>query len=195
MPQRARAIADTEGSPVKGGAVHVCPLSAVPDIVARSNASHLLTCLQDAVLVETPRPILPDRHLRLHIHDISEPMMGCIAPGEEHVGQLIDFALEWGGQGPMVVHCWAGISRSTAAAYTALCAINPEASEELIAVRLRDASPTACPNRLIIQLADAALGRNGRMVRAIEGIGRGLVATEAIPFSLSADHSDVGRRR
>ena len=104
----------------KDGAVHVCPLSAVPDIVARSNASHLLTCLQDAVLVETPRPILPDRHLRLHIHDIAEPMMGCIAPGEEHVGQLIDFALDWGGQGPMVVHCWAGISRSTAAAYTAL---------------------------------------------------------------------------
>ena len=67
----------------------------------------------------------------------------------------------------MVVHCWAGISRSTAAAYTALCAINPEVSEELIAVRLRDASPTAYPNRLIIQLADAALGRNGRMVRAI----------------------------
>ena len=59
--------------------------------------------------------------------------MGYIAPGEEHMAQLIDFALDWGGQGPMVVHCWAGISRSTAAAYTALCAINPDAPEELIA--------------------------------------------------------------
>ena len=72
----------------------------MPDIVARSNASRLLTCLQDAVLVETPRSILPDRHLRLHIHDIAEPIVGCIAPGAEHVGQLIDFALDWGGQGP-----------------------------------------------------------------------------------------------
>jgi predicted protein tyrosine phosphatase len=176
----------------KDGAIHVCPLSAVPDTVQRSKASHLLTCLQDEILVETPQLIRPERHLRLHIHDISVPIAGCIHPGEEHVSRLIDFAHEWGGRGPMVVHCWAGISRSTAAAYTALCAINPDASEELIAVRLRDASPTAYPNRLIIQLADAALGRNGRMVRAIEGIGRGLVATEAIPFSLAADHAAVG---
>jgi predicted protein tyrosine phosphatase len=180
---------------VKDGAVHVCPLSAVPDTVQRSNASHLLTCLQDEILVDTPRLISPERHLRLHIHDISMPITGCIHPGEEHVSRLIDFAHEWGGRGPMVVHCWAGISRSTAAAYTALCAINPEASEELIAVRLRDASPTAYPNRLIIQLADAALGRNGRMVRAIERIGRGIVTTEATPFSLAADHSDIDSRR
>ena len=94
----------------------------------------------------------------------------------------------------MVVHCWAGISRSTAAAYTALCAINPYASEELIARRLREASPTAFPNRLIVRLADTALGRNGRMIRAVESIGRGVVASEAVPFSLPADHSDADRK-
>ncbi len=196
MRRSDKTIADDQDPPggrAKGGAVHVCPLSAVPDVVARSNASHLLTCLQDALLVETPRPILPDRHLRLHIHDIAEPMLGCIAPGEEHVGRLLDFVHDWGGEGPMVVHCWAGISRSTAAAYTALCAINPDVPEELIARRLREASPTAYPNRLIIRLADDALGRRGRMVRAIEGIGRGVMATEAVPFSLRADHSDAAR--
>jgi len=173
----------------KDGAVHVCPLSTLPDVVVRHQASHLLTCLQDAVQVETPDPVLPERHLRLAVHDICEPMPGYIAPGAEHVERLIHFALDWGGRGPMVVHCWAGISRSTAAAYTALCAINPGADEELIALRLREASPTAYPNRLIIRLADAALGRRGRMVRAIEGIGRGIVAVEAVPFSLHADHS------
>src|SRR5215470_926582 len=142
----------------KDGAVHVCPLSALPDVVGRYQASHLLTCLQDAVLVETPDPILPDRHLRLHIHDISEPLPGYIAPDAKHVARLIDFALDWGGRGPMVVHCWAGISRSTAAAFAALCAINPGVNEERIARRLRAASPTAYPNRRIIRLADAALG-------------------------------------
>jgi predicted protein tyrosine phosphatase len=104
--------------------------------------------------------------------------------------RLIEFARDWGGRGPMVVHCWAGISRSTAAAYTALCAINPGVNEELIARRLREASPTAYPNRLMIRLADAALRRGGRMVQAVEGIGRGVVAVEAVPFSLRADHSD-----
>ena len=175
----------------KDGAIHVCPLSALPDVVGRHQASHLLTCLQDAVLVETPHPILPDRHLRLHIHDISDPLPGCIAPDAQHVERLIEFALHWGGRGPMVVHCWAGISRSTAAAFAALCAINPGVAEELIARRLREASPTAYPNRLMIRLADVALGRGGRMVQAIEAIGRGVVAVEAMPFSLAADHSDA----
>jgi predicted protein tyrosine phosphatase len=179
---------------IKDGAIHVCPLSAVPDQVSSNSASHLMTCLQDEILVETPPLIMPDRHLRLHIHDISAPMVGYMAPGEAHVARLIEFALAWGGSGPMVVHCWAGISRSTAAAFTALCAINPQACEEQIALRLRQASPTAYPNRLIIQLADAALGRDGRMVRAVERIGRGVVATEAVPFSLPADHSDISNR-
>jgi len=174
----------------KDGAIHVCPLSAVPDTVARSNASHLLTWLQDEIVVETPRLILPERHIRFHIHDISEPLPGYVQPGREHIDQLIEFALDWGGRGPIVVHCWAGISRSTAAAYTALCAINPDAPEELIATRLREASPTAYPNRLMIRLADAALDRQGRMVRAVEAIGRGVPAGEAIPFSIPADHSD-----
>jgi predicted protein tyrosine phosphatase len=173
----------------KDGAIHVCPLSAMPDTVARSKASHVLTWLQDEIVVETPPLILPERHIRFHIHDISEPLIGYAAPGREHVDQLIEFALDWGGRGPIVVHCWAGISRSTAAAYTALCAINPGASEALIAARLREASPTAYPNRLMIRLADAALGRRGRMVAAIESIGRGVVAGEAEPFTIAAEHS------
>jgi predicted protein tyrosine phosphatase len=179
----------TLGRARKSGAIHVCPLSAVPHTVESSKASHLLTWLQDEIVVETPRLILPERHIRFHIHDISEPLPGYVQPGREHIDQLIEFALDWGGRGPIVVHCWAGISRSTAAAYTALCAINPEASEALIATRLRQASPTAYPNRLMIRLADAALGRDGRMVRAVEAIGRGVPAGEAEPFSIAADHS------
>ena len=176
---------------IKDGAIHVCPLSAVPRLVERAGASHLLTCLQDEILVETPPLITAERHLRLHIHDIATPLPGYIAPGEAHVARLIEFAHVWGGRGPMVVHCWAGISRSTAAAFTTLCALNPESSEERIAERLRAASPTAHPNRLIIALADAALGRKGRMMRAIERIGPGVPASEAVPFSLAADHSDL----
>lgn len=173
----------------KSGSIHVCPLSAVPHTVSHNNASHLLTCLQEELLVETPELIKPDNHLRLLVHDIAEPLPGHVAPTERHVAELIDFALAWGGEGPMVVHCWAGISRSTAAAFTALCAINPQVAEEVIALRLRQASPTAYPNRLMIRLADTALGRQGRMVSAVESIGRGERATEAVPFTLAADHS------
>jgi predicted protein tyrosine phosphatase len=91
----------------------------------------------------------------------------------------------------MVIHCWAGISRSTAAAVISLAAINPDAHELEIAKLLRAASPTAFPNRLMISLADAALGRRGRMVEAVESIGRGVIAGEARPFSLPADLSHL----
>ncbi len=173
----------------KRGVLHVCPLSALPTLVERAQASHLITLLQDEILVERPRGIRSDRHLRLHVHDICEPLVGCVPPDTTHVEEIIAFARAWAGQGPMVVHCWAGISRSTAAAYTALCSINPDLPEQLIAERLRQASPTAHPNRLLIRLADQALGRGGRMVRAIEAIGRGVVASEAVPFAIAADLS------
>jgi predicted protein tyrosine phosphatase len=173
----------------KSGRIHVCPLSAIEQTVRQHNASRLMTCLNDDFLVQTPKLIRPGGHLRLVMHDIDEPLPEYVAPNEDHVARIIDFALDWGGDGPMVVHCWAGISRSTAAAFTVLCAINPDASEAAIAVALREASPTAYPNRLLVRLADAALGRRGRMVRAIEAIGRGVIASEALPFSLAADHS------
>jgi predicted protein tyrosine phosphatase len=177
------------------GRIHVCPLSAVPDVVAGCNASHLVTCLQDEIVVDTPSLIKPDLHLRLHVHDISEPLSGCIAPGEEHVSRIIEFAHAWGGRGPMVIHCWAGISRSTAAALITLCALNPDVPEEVIAQHMREASPTAYPNRLMVRLADNALGRHGRMLAAVNAMGRGVVAHEARPFSLPADFSRYHKAR
>ena len=169
--------------------VYVCPLSAVPSIVADCNASHLVTCLQNEIVVDTPPCIKPDFHLRLHVHDISEPLLGYAAPGEDHVRQIIKFAHIWGGRGPMVIHCWAGISRSTAAALITLYTLNPDVPEDVVARQMREASPTAYPNRLMIRLADDALGRRGRMLEAVNAMGRGVVAHEAIPFSLPADFS------
>jgi predicted protein tyrosine phosphatase len=177
--------------PVRPGRIHVCPLTAVPDVVASSAASHLVTCLKDHMLVETPAPILPGNHMRLHIDDIAQPMEGMVAPDSAHVAQLLEFAAAWDGRGPMVIHCWAGISRSTAAAFITLCALNPETPEERIARLLRDASPTAYPNRLMVRLGDLALGRAGRMQTAVEAIGRGQVATQALPFSLPVDLSGL----
>ena len=77
----------------------------------------------------------------------------------------------------MVVHCFAGISRSTAAAFITLCVARPKRDERDIARRLRQASRFATPNARIIAIADTMLGRNGRMIEAIAEIGRGEMAT------------------
>ncbi len=171
----------------KSGAIHVCPLSEVPTIVQRAEAKRLVTLLQSEIPVATP-PGIDDRlHLRIEVHDIAEPYFEQVAPDKTHVRRLIKFAESWGGEGAMVVHCWAGISRSTAAAFTSLCLVNPDVPELVIARALRLASPTAQPNRLIVQLADEILGRNGRMMSAVEAMGPAVRAHAARPFSLSAD--------
>jgi predicted protein tyrosine phosphatase len=86
----------------------------------------------------------------------------------------------------MLIHCYAGISRSTAAAFIALCALNPDQPEELIASDLRRSSDTASPNLRFVLLADSVLGRGGRMVEAVKGMGVCVRASECIPFKLSA---------
>jgi predicted protein tyrosine phosphatase len=76
------------------------------------------------------------------------------------------------------------VSRSTAAAFIAACALAPERDELVIARAIRAASPTATPNGRLVALADEALGRKGRMISAIETIGRGEDCFEGTPFVL-----------
>jgi predicted protein tyrosine phosphatase len=87
----------------------------------------------------------------------------------------------------MVVHCFAGISRSTAGAFVAACALNPRRDEAAIAWQLRRLSQTASPNRRIVSIADRMLGRSGRMIDAVETIGPGLSAYEGDPFQLDLE--------
>ena len=165
--------------------VHVCPLSLVSATVAASGASHLITLINDQTPVERPASIPLANHLFLGVNDITEPMEGMVLPAEEHVRELLDFVVTWDRKHPIVVHCYAGISRSTAAAYITLCSVAPDRDERDIARRLRVAAPTAYPNPLIIALGDRMLGRKGRMVEAIASIGRGEIAIEGVPFSLA----------
>ena len=90
----------------------------------------------------------------------------------------------WDRAEPMLIHCYAGVSRSTAAAFIAACALKPERDEFEVARALRAASPTATPNARLVALADAALGRDGRMSEAIAAIGRGEDCFEGTPFAL-----------
>ena len=165
-------------------AVHVCSLSRIASTVEASGASHLVSIINIATPVERPGSIAAGNHLFIGVNDIVEPMDGMVLPGEEHVLQLLDFVETWDQVHPLVIHCFAGISRSTAAAFITLGATRPARTERAIALKLREASPIATPNARLVALADHLLGRNGRMVTAIEAIGRGEEAAENIPFAL-----------
>jgi predicted protein tyrosine phosphatase len=162
----------------------VCSLSQLSTTVAAHSASHLVTLIKDGTRVERPASIVAEQHLFLAFDDITEPMDGMIAPAEEHAQALLGFIAKWDWQRPIVVHCFAGISRSTAGAFISMCAVRPEQPEIDIARRLRAASPFATPNIRLVGFADQLLGRRGRMVAAIESIGRGETAYEGVPFVL-----------
>ncbi len=167
--------------------LHVCSLSRLHDTVVRVGASHVATLINAGTPVTRPPSIRPENHLFLGFNDIVEPMEGMLPVTSAQIARFLDFVATWDRARPMVVHCWAGISRSTAGGYVAACALLPGIDEAAIARELRARAPSATPNGRVVAMADELLGRDGRMVAAIRSIGRGADAYEGKPFTLPLD--------
>jgi predicted protein tyrosine phosphatase len=171
--------------------IHVCSLARLHATVEETGALHVVTLLKDIDRVERPKSVAEANHLILGMDDIAAPMDGYISPAEEHVARLIEFAHRWGRARtarptPLVVHCYAGISRSTAGAYVAACALNPRRDELAIARELRRASvtasnPASCRSPTPCSAAMAAWSPRSTP------IGRGEMAYEANPFRLDLE--------
>ena len=158
----------------------VTPLSAIDETIRMHKPSHMVTLLSPEQMIETPNGFPADRHLKIGMHDIVDIHDGSSPPDMKHVENLLRFARDWDATSPMLVHCWAGVSRSMAAAYTVLCDKLGPGQEIAIAKQLRTRARHAHPNRLFIRLADQALDRKGMMIRAINSIGHGAIVTEGV---------------
>ena len=166
----------------------VCSLQLAPQVAKDKRVSHAISLLDPFNPFPTLHPLSDDAHLKIGMHDIAEMMDGYEAPGAHHVETALSFAKNWNRTAPILVHCWAGVSRSTATAFSIACAANPDADELEIAQTLRAASPTASPNPRIVAFADEILKRKGRMVAAAESIGRGNLLIGVQPFSIPAHY-------
>jgi len=164
--------------------IHVCSIFKIADLAEETGARSLVTLINHDIIVHRPACIAPERHLFVAVSDITAEIEGQILPGEAHVATLLDFVQTWDREHPLIIHCFAGVSRSTAAGFITACALSPGRDEDEIAQAIRAASPTATPNPRLVAIADKMLGRNGRMVDAIERIGRGEDCYEGVPFAL-----------
>src|SRR6202008_2575087 len=99
--------------------IHVCSLAALPETVRAVGASHILTVMANVDQVQRPASVLAANHLKVQMDDITEELEGFVAPSESHIEQVLQFVRSWDPNAPLVVHCYAGISRSTASAFAA----------------------------------------------------------------------------
>jgi predicted protein tyrosine phosphatase len=162
----------------------VTPLSALEDAIESHHPSHIVTLLSPEHMIETPPGFAAERHLKLGVNDIADPAAGEHPPSRIHMDKLLAFSRDWDARQPLLIHCWAGISRSMASAYAVLCDRAGPGREIEMALAIRRAAGHANPNLLLVRHADAALGRNGRMLEAVNAMGPALQVTEGVTTAL-----------
>jgi predicted protein tyrosine phosphatase len=165
-------------------AIWVSSLALAPKLVRTHLPGRVVSLLSPYDTFPTFEGVDPARHLKIALHDIDEDAGSWTAPRMTDAERILAFLEDWDRTSPLLVHCWAGISRSTATAFIAACLHAPRVAEDEIAAAIREASPTAKPNARLVAHADALLGRSGRMSAAVAAIGRGEYAEEATPFRL-----------
>ncbi len=137
----------------------------------------------------------PHRRVSLRFHDIIEPTPDRLLPSRDDVERLLAFGRELGepaGGRHLLVHCHAGVSRSTAAAALILAQAHPDRPARAALERVAQIRPRAWPNLRILEFGDALLGRDGEIVAAAGAIYRRVLDRE--PY-LEDAMIDGGRAR
>jgi predicted protein tyrosine phosphatase len=170
----------------------VAPLGKIAELAVRHRCHEMLSLVAPKQGFHRPAVIAAARHLIVGVNDIAFSGTGkLVAPNDEHVSAIIDFASGWDQQAPLLVHCMMGVSRSPAAALIAALAVAPDQDEHELAQRLRRASVQATPNARLIEIGDHMLFRSGRLIAAVKAIGRGADYVGDSPFAFSATPETV----
>lgn len=107
--------------------------------------------------------------LELRFHDVIDEADGWIAPQEEHVARILELGRHLIAEprtGHLLVHCHAGVSRSTAAMTMILAQANPALPAAQAMAAVAEIRPQAWPNLRMIEMADRLLGRHGELIDA-----------------------------
>ena len=104
---------------------------------------------------------------RYHPHVLVWPT-DCLVKEIIEVSNKIKTRIDSGEQVECLVHCQAGISRSTAAAFILLAVLTGEWKERDCINEIYQRRNIMKPNPLIIEFADKLLNRGGKMLRLVE---------------------------
>ncbi len=153
----------------------------VPDlfiqVTSRLEAGDILSCPERcAEFIRLISIGAPGDELPIGYHNISSKVRLLFAdtldaetgPQETDVRTLVEIAHDLrSSKGKVLIHCEAGISRSTAAAFILYAYwLGPGGEDEAMDLVLSQ-RPYAIPNRRMVELADTLLKRNGRLLDAL----------------------------
>jgi predicted protein tyrosine phosphatase len=165
------------------GELWICRACDLSGLSAEIWPNRILSIAEPGIRNITPEGIPSDRHHHLNFDDIVEAIPGYLEPSERHVGEIIELAAGLADTDRILVHCQAGISRSSAAALIILSVRNP-GHEKAIAGQLRAEGPWFVPNRLMVEIADRLIGRGPRLSAALVSMGSPSVLLNAKPVRL-----------
>ena len=160
-----------------------------------AGVTHVLSILDP----DTPDPpafgaFAPHRRLALRFHDVIEPLPARLPPARADVERLLAFGHELSDTpgSHLLIHCHAGVSRSTASAALILAQARPDRSARDTLDAVAQLRPRAWPNLRMLEFGDDLLGRNGEIVAAVAAIYRRVLAREP---SMQEAMIDAGRSR
>jgi predicted protein tyrosine phosphatase len=165
------------------GDLWICRACDLQTLAAELRPHRILSIAEPGFRNVTPAIIESNRHHHLNFDDIVEVISGYVAPSERHVGSIIDLATELTDADRILIHCQAGISRSSAAALIMLAVRNP-GHERAIAARLRREGPWFAPNRLMVDIADRLIGRGPVLTAALTSMGPPTMLLNSRPVQL-----------
>ncbi len=163
--------------------IFVTSLHDMPHFVRELSPARLVSAIQPELQPARPRGIAEADHHRVEVHDIQATMPDAVLIERNHVETLVAFLDEWNPtEGSLLVHCYAGVSRSTA---TALIAATMKLGDPLTAaLLLRVAAPHALPNGRFLALADEVLGLDGTLIEARARMGDAELVPDTGPLTV-----------
>ena len=111
----------------------VSPLSHAKRLVAGRAPERIVSLLDPDALFPEFGSDYAGRHLRLRLHDVHAATDSQAAATGKHIEDLLSFIAQWRRSAPLLIHCRAGMGRSPAAAFIAVCFCNPGIDELLLA--------------------------------------------------------------
>ena len=146
--------------------IHICSLEAVKEMD---------TSIYDGIItiedsnIENPFRVRSgeNKQLILRFDDINQPIDDYVIPQMSHIKRALDFAdkIE---DGSLLIHCRAGISRSSAIALAVIAKRLGSGKEEEAVNTLEHINPNCRPNKSIVEMTDELLERDGKLYKEVD---------------------------